>query len=156
MRTFTSTSASTSVSTLTYLLCYFPSPSHHGPIPIPDDAIVVRTAAGDNGAPKVTLRRAPGRGRNFHGARRPSGISLSNPVCVKVVCALPFVYGCGGAGVQGWGFMGSRRTGHPHGDDRRRSGCLHQNTAAANAGTRGLIEVDMENGHVSNRRPSIV
>jgi len=39
-----------------------------------------RTAAGDTGVPKVTLRRAPGRGRYFHGAWRPSGISLSKPV----------------------------------------------------------------------------
>jgi hypothetical protein len=89
----------------------------------------------------VTLRWAPGRGRNFHGARRPSGMSLSNPVCSRVCkdgawkvrqCAIPSVQDAG-RGL--WDL--SRRTGYPHGDDRRKAGCLHQNSAAANARTSG-------------------
>ncbi|KAH8980636.1 hypothetical protein EDB86DRAFT_514518 [Lactarius hatsudake] len=39
------------------------------------------TAAGGTGVPTVTLMRAPGCGRYFHGARRPSGSSLSG-ACV--------------------------------------------------------------------------
>ena len=123
-RTFTS--ASPMVSLL--------SPSRHGPNPNPvPDAIVAHTAAGDNGAPNVTLRRAPGRGRNFHGARRPSGMSLSNPVCARFRWN---GYGGAGAGAGIYGIYVDGRTGDPHGDDRRRAGCFHQNTAAAKMNTR--------------------
>jgi hypothetical protein len=47
------------------------------PIPVPS---VARTDASCNGAPKVTLRLAPGRGKNRYGARRLSGMSLSKPI----------------------------------------------------------------------------
>ena len=121
-RTFTSASP---------MVCLL-SPSRHGPNPKPvPDAIVAHTAAGDNGAPNVTLRRAPGRGRNFHGARRPSGMSLSNPVCARFRWN-----GYGGAGAGIYGIYVDGRTGDPHGDDRRRAGCFHQNTAAAKTNTR--------------------
>jgi len=45
--------------------------------PIPG---VTGTDASGNGAPNVTLRLAQGLGKKRHGARRPSGISLSKPI----------------------------------------------------------------------------
>ena len=55
--------------------------SSHVDVAVPPSA--ARTTAGDIGVPNVTLRCAPGRGKYFHGAWRPSGMSLSKPACVR-------------------------------------------------------------------------
>jgi len=41
---------------------------------------VARTDASGNGASNVTLRLVPERGKKRHGARQPSGMSLSKPI----------------------------------------------------------------------------
>jgi len=54
--------------------------SRHDPRTLDPNPSVARTDVSGNGAPNDTLRLAPGRGKKRHGARRPSGMSLSKPI----------------------------------------------------------------------------